>query len=478
MRHLFLSCLRASATRCPLPAIPPPRHGRIALANPIIRAVAALLLLAGALRAAAAEPLPAGPAALTVTTMADSGPGSLRQVLLEARQRTGPQHIRFARDEHEAGAQTLRLHSPLPILHGELILDGYAEGYLWKPNGIVLSGENHHPVLQVAPDAKVTLNALTIAGGHARRGGGVLNHGELVVKGTTFRNNIATRDGGGLANLGGRVTIINSTFVDNRAGQSGGGLTNDGGDATITHATFAGNAARQGAGLFSHGRLRLSNTILANSRSGLDCVAQGTLDTASTHNLIQTGAGCGEPVSRADPLLEPLGMYNGPTPTLPLRGGSPAINMADNEAAQDEHGVPLDWDQRGNGDPRIVAGYADIGAFEVQAYPLLRVNSAADDGQRACSGVPGDCTLRGAIELANAMGKAAVIRFDPAVFATPSSITLRRPLPEVTVDLTLDAPDNAAVNVAGPFTIVRTRATGKLTLHRLTLEDSGQTPAP
>ncbi len=49
--------------------------------------------------------------------------------------------------------------------------------------------------------------------------------------------------------------------------------------------------------------------------------------------------------------------------------------MGDNGAAVDEHGEPLRWDQRGNGDPRFVAGITDVGAFERQAFALLVVDT-------------------------------------------------------------------------------------------------------
>jgi hypothetical protein len=202
-------------------------------------------------------------------------------------------------------------------------------------------------------------------------------------------------------------------------------------------------------------------------------VATGTLAPASTRNLIQTNAGCGEPISAADPRFEALGRYNGPTPTLPLGGGSPAVNLGDNAWAVDEQGERLIWDQRGNGDPRFVAGFTDLGAFEVQAFPVLRVNTVEDTVLRACTGVgAADCPLRGAIELANATGKAATIRFDPRVFSTPQAIRPTRPLPEVAVALTLDARGTGGVAIEGEFADLRSTGAGRLILHEVTADQS------
>src|SRR5262245_17246016 len=59
-----------------------------------------------------------------------------------------------------------------------------------------------------------------------------------------------------------------------------------------------------------------------------------------------------------NPLLGPLQDNRGPTPTMALLPGSPAIDagtLTDSE-----------WDQRGPGYPRLVNGATDIGANEVQ----------------------------------------------------------------------------------------------------------------
>src|SRR5262249_56575096 len=61
-----------------------------------------------------------------------------------------------------------------------------------------------------------------------------------------------------------------------------------------------------------------------------------------------------------DPLLGPLQDNGGPTQTMALLPGSPAIDSGDNTDAPE-------WDQRGPGYPRIVNGTIDRGAFEVQA---------------------------------------------------------------------------------------------------------------
>lgn len=439
-----------------------------------VRRVGSILLLC-ALAAWPASPRAVpqpGETTLLVTTAADAGPGSLREAIARANASPRPQVIRFDSVRGPfASPQTIALRTELPALQREVLIDGYIEGKLWQASGVTLSGGGKRRVLRIAPGARVTIASLTVADGAAELGAGILNEGALVVKGVTFERNRAARSGGGLASAGGALTVLNSTFAGNEAGESGGGLAQLGGAATVTHCTFARNRAPRGAGLYGAGRPLVRNTVLAHGAGGPDCLAPGGVDPRSTHNLFASGEGCGTPLSAADPMLGPFGAYNGPTKTFPLGGGSPGTNMADNRAALDEHGQPLAWDQRGNGDPRVVAGFADVGAFEVQAFPTLTVNTPEDAALRGCSGTGGrDCSLRGAIELANAAGKPATIRFAPQAFARPAVLTLATPLPEATQDLTLDAGPAGGIVVRGPAPVLRAARGRTLRLQGVRLE--------
>jgi len=94
----------------------------------------------------------------------------------------------------------------------------------------------------------------------------------------------------------------------------------------------------------------------------------------SDHNLIgiqdgstgfakaNSGDRVGSLANPLDPHLGPLQNNGGPTQTLALLPGSPAINAGEN-AIQLFNGPN---DQRGQGFPRVVNGTIDIGAFEYQ----------------------------------------------------------------------------------------------------------------
>lgn len=417
-----------------------------------------------------------------VTSTGDDGEGSLRQAILNANALPGSDTITF---DTTVGPfetpQTIVLQSPLPELKTRLTIDGAIKGRLWRATGVTVSGNGRAGIFKVTREATVTLSNLTVANGRARRGGGIFNAGRLVVRNVTLMDNRASSSGGGLANRRGTLTVINSTFANNSARRAGGGLVNLDGTTTVTNCTFHGNAARKGSGLFSGDTLLLRNTILADGVGGNDCVVAGLLDPASTNNIIETQAGCGTPISTLNPGLVGPGLYNGPTPTLALKGGSPAINLGDNASAVDENGDPLRWDQRGNGDPRFVAGIVDVGAFEHQALAVLVVDTFEDTELRACTRAgAGDCSLRGAITLVNAAGRPEVIRFDSAVFSGPRTITLTRPLPQITTDTTIDAGGTPGVTVrAHDDSRVFKAAPGvRLELREVVEESATRTPHP
>lgn len=394
---------------------------------------------------------PGEPDLHVVSTLADQGPGSLRAALQAAARTPGPDRIVFG----DAGGifstpQTIALSAPLPVIEGDVEIDGHIPGLLWKAYGATLGGEGRSRIFEVAESGSLRLAGITLADGHAREGGGILNRGRLVLEGVTLLGHRAERDGGALANRGGEVWLINSTAADNRA-RRGGAVANLSGTLHIVHATLYRNQARKGAAVFSRGPLSLANSILAGD--GEQCRQRGRSRVSATHNLITRHSGCGRPISQAEPGLGRFGYYNGPTPLFPVEAGSPALNLGDNQAALDARGQPLVWDQRGNGDPRYAEGYADLGAFEQQP-PLAGefvVDTIEDNGLRGCTlAGQGDCPLRAALELAIAAQRPLRIRFDPEVFAQPRTLPLAELPAGADVALVLDGSGAAAITIIIP----------------------------
>ena len=200
-------------------------------------------------------------------------------------------------------------------------------------------------------------------------GGGLSINGDVLtasVTGSTFSGNSASDYGGGIASAA-PLTITNSTFSGNSAVNTGGGIDVRGGTTTtVNNSTISGNSAgSNGGGIYANGgTLTLNNDIIANSTSGGDCHrAAGTID--AQNNLIQDGLSCVNGTSTnnltGDPLLDTLADNGGPTQTIALLPGSPAIDAGDDGTCADA-GTVNDLDQRGILRPQ--GSHCDIGAFE------------------------------------------------------------------------------------------------------------------
>jgi hypothetical protein len=227
--------------------------------------------------------------------------------------------------------------------------------------------------------ALTAITSTVISGNTAEFGGGIYTYpGALTITASTLSGNSAVY-GGGIENAGGPLTITNSTISGNAANNSGGGIYNDpstAGALTLTSVTISGNFARvEGGGVDTFtDRPAVRNTILAGNAAAAGPDVMRALSSQG-HNLIGDGSGgsgydptdlVGTAANPIDPGLGPLQDNGGPTQTMALLPGSPAIDAGDNAFS------PGPYDQRGPGYPRIVNGVIDIGAFEVQqAAPAI-----------------------------------------------------------------------------------------------------------
>jgi hypothetical protein len=106
----------------------------------------------------------------------------------------------------------------------------------------------------------------------------------------------------------------------------------------------------------------MTGTILAGSTDGANCIGAAPIETAG-YNL-DSGTSCALGLSTdltpSRPRLRPLADNGGPTMTMALKAGSPAIDHGGTAAT----GCPA-LDQRGV--PRPQGPACDIGSFEVRA---------------------------------------------------------------------------------------------------------------
>jgi len=177
-------------------------------------------------------------ATFTVTTLDDSGPGSLRDAILQANGTPGPDRIEFA-----AGLTgTIALMSSLPTITDHLEIAGPGAA------AVTLSGSGAVQILSVERGVNAAIDGLTFASGMAVDGGAILSAGRLTVTGCVFRTNTATNTGGAILNQAGILLVRGSTFDQNRAAQNGGAIANMSGEALVEGSDFTLNTAGGFAG--------------------------------------------------------------------------------------------------------------------------------------------------------------------------------------------------------------------------------------
>jgi len=288
---------------------------------------------------------------------------------------------------------------------------------------VTLDGGGATQMFVVNSGVTVYLTALTLSSGHAFTydgtysgdcGGAIFNYGAVTVTNSTFSGNHA--DSGGAVCSSGTVTVFNSTFSGQRSDQFGGAIGNDvNGTVTITTSTFSGNSAGSyGGAIFNEGNmtvlnstfstnlsasgtsgggdyggailnnnnatLQLGGTVISSSPGGA-CFQIGAI-TDLGYNIVPDGncpsGGTGD-IQSASPGLDPNGLRNngGPTQTIALQSGSPAIDQIPTSytipcltCTKLHPGAPLcpATDQRGAGYPRPDNSETtcDIGAYEHQ----------------------------------------------------------------------------------------------------------------
>jgi len=244
----------------------------------------------------------------------------------------------------------------------------------------------------------LTVNNSTIVGNTAVGSGAGVSNGTganqssvLTINGSTINNNTGQNAGGGVFNVA-HATITNSTVSSNGA-VNGGGIANLN-PATLTNVTVAGNTGtNSGGGIYNPGigTITFRNTIIAGntSPSGPDC--NGSNFSSADHNLIGNTTGGSftgtttHNVTNVNALLGALGNYGGPTQTVPLLPGSPAIDAGDNCVTQASHCgdasiSQISTDQRDVGFNRAINGTVDMGAFESRGFT---VSATGGSGQSA-----------------------------------------------------------------------------------------------
>ena len=222
---------------------------------------------------------------------------------------------------------------------------------------------------------------LVISGGTIGSRTGSFPPMEVLVRNSTFDNNRSYDQGGGawLRVIDGSLEVHNCTIANNQSVAEnptdtkglGGGLTIGGSNNTVTlnNLTIAKNlASHQGGGLYvpEDNNISLSNSIVAYNEArnaGNDWNIMHNFNKAmntGTNNIQTNEFGTSENflgqltpnTETIDPLLEDLADNGGPTQTMALQAGSPAIDAGTNCIQLDQRNATRQ-------------GACDLGAYEV-----------------------------------------------------------------------------------------------------------------
>jgi predicted outer membrane repeat protein len=326
-------------------------------------------------------------AQLTVTTTTDEDNGSIDPTvgagmsLREAVSYTGT----------HPGAHTITF---APALGGQTVLlnsgwNGSGDSSsLVISNNVFIQGLTTAPGITIAvpagvsrrhfyvnPSGVLTLANLTLTGGNVSDyGGSVWSFGSLTVRNTTFTGNSAGAEGGAIQAWGGSPLLViqNSTIASNTSSNIGSAISVGTLQTIFDHVTMVDNVAPPtGATLWLWNTVaQMTNCIIArNTDDGVQTYGTGAFSAQSANNLVGAGNWAGlvngsngnlVGVAPANLGLGTLNNNGGPTPTVALLPGSPAINagIVDGDTT-DQRGLPSVFTP-------------DIGAFEFQgASPII-----------------------------------------------------------------------------------------------------------
>jgi hypothetical protein len=227
-----------------------------------------------------ATPTPKATPTMRVTNTNDSGPGSLRQALVDA---SNGDTIQF---DSMLNGRNIGLTTSELVIDKSITINGPGSNLV----GVYRSSQTSFRIFHVMPGISVIIAGLTISGGDGGEegGGGILNdHGILTIDSCVVQNSFG-QNGGAVYNDGSAgsatLAILNGSISANYAAYAGGGIYNDGyngGNATVslTNSTVNGNTAAYSGfptgggaagGIYNGGgTLTITDSVVSNNYAGV-----------------------------------------------------------------------------------------------------------------------------------------------------------------------------------------------------------------
>jgi hypothetical protein len=213
-------------------------------------------------------------ATFNVTSLADSGAGSLREAISIANNTAGADEINF--DSALSGGTINLTSGELDISDG-LSINGLGSNLLTIDAGGLSRVFVNNNYLS---GSSSSISGLKITGGYTTYnadnngffygyGGGILNWGSLNISDSIISNNLGDA-GAGIFNFDGTLNIFNTTISDNSLVRSGIGIgiVNQG-NLNIYESTISNNSTNglssQGGGIFNYNSLRIFDSTISNN---------------------------------------------------------------------------------------------------------------------------------------------------------------------------------------------------------------------
>ena len=239
--------------------------------SPLLKTLtAALLLVLGAV-------LQMHGATFTVTNTDDSGPGSLRQAVLDANASAEADTIVFDSGVFSS-PQTITLATEIDVSTTTTVDDMTIIGP--GSSMLTISGNSVARIFDVGSSGDmVAISGMTLTKGAGNNGGAIQNSAMLTLTDIAFVENVNNSGGAiyssGNGTTGGVLTIQNCTFTNNQT--TGTNINGDGGSAleaasgrvTIRNSVMRGGTTRGGGGAIRNGAvMEIFDSIIENNTSG------------------------------------------------------------------------------------------------------------------------------------------------------------------------------------------------------------------